>query len=165
VIREYKESCSTGKSTGRNHDEELREGSMICSSTSAVRQGRSRHGRTITSKARLRGWQLLRPVCAIALIDLTGDRYGMLCIAGRFRAEPRLNLFKGNVMAGKKFLNPILKIVLCSAGMAVLAYFLYPSIQDGTIRDGTTVLRGVVFLGFAYLLAQSIRELLGQPEK
>jgi hypothetical protein len=49
--------------------------------------------------------------------------------------------------------------------MAVLAYFLYPSIQAETLSDSTTLLRALVFLGFGYLLAQSIRDLVGRQEK
>lgn len=62
-----------------------------------------------------------------------------------------------------KFLNPILKIVLCLGGMAVMGYFLYPSLVGGNFSDGLTLGRGLVFLGFTYLFIQSIRELVGRP--
>jgi hypothetical protein len=63
-------------------------------------------------------------------------------------------------MAGKKFLNPLLKSTLCALGMIILGYFLYPSVSTGTIEDGTTLLRLIVFLGFGYLLVQSLRDVL-----
>jgi hypothetical protein len=66
-------------------------------------------------------------------------------------------------MAGKKFLNPVLKSVLCCLGILILGYFLYPSLVAGKIEDGTTALRLVVFLGFLYLLAQSLREMVTRP--
>jgi hypothetical protein len=66
-------------------------------------------------------------------------------------------------MAGRKFLNPLLKSVLCAAGMVILGYFLYPSLLAGTTEDSTTLLRLLVFLAFAYLFVQSVRELLGRP--
>lgn len=63
-------------------------------------------------------------------------------------------------MAGKKFLNSYLKIVICSLGMAVMAYFLYPAMQSGEFSDKLNVIRGLVFIGFAYLLVQSVKEVL-----
>lgn len=65
-------------------------------------------------------------------------------------------------MAGAKFLNSILKIVLCAVGMTVMGYALYPSIEAEKFADALTIVRGLVFLGFGYLFVQSIRELLGQ---
>ena len=63
-------------------------------------------------------------------------------------------------MAGKKFLNVYVKIVLCLLGMGIMAYFIYPSVQAGEFSDRMTIARGLVFLGFGYLLVQSIRETL-----
>ncbi len=61
-------------------------------------------------------------------------------------------------MAGKKFLNPIGKIILCLIGMLVLGYFLLPAIQSGDYDNGITIVRGLVFLAFAVLLIRSIAE-------
>jgi len=62
-------------------------------------------------------------------------------------------------MAGKKFLNPILKIVICLTGMILMGYFLYPSVSSGNFEDSLTIVRGLVFLGFTYLLVQSIKQM------
>jgi len=62
-------------------------------------------------------------------------------------------------MAGLKFLNPILKIALCALGMAAMGYFLYEAILTGNFSDGMTIVRALVFLGFAYLLTKSAMEL------
>ncbi len=67
-------------------------------------------------------------------------------------------------MVGRKFLNPYLKITLCSAGMILMGYFLYSPIEDGTSYDYLTIARVLVFLGFTYLLAQTLRELLRNPK-
>jgi len=61
-------------------------------------------------------------------------------------------------MAGAKFLKPTSKIVLCLLGMLIMAYFLYPDLAAGTLSDRMTILRIAVFLGFTYLLVQSVRE-------
>jgi len=68
-------------------------------------------------------------------------------------------------MAGKKFLNPILKIVLCLVGMMLMGYFLYGSIQAGEPSDRVTIVRALVFLGFTYLLVQSIKDLMTPGER
>ncbi len=68
-------------------------------------------------------------------------------------------------MAGKRFLNPLLKTVLCIVGMVVLAYHLSPDIMSGNFDDHMTLLRLVVFLGFTYLLVQSVRDVIDRPEK
>jgi hypothetical protein len=68
-------------------------------------------------------------------------------------------------MAGKKFLNPLLKIVLCIVGMVVLAYHASPEIAVGNLNDHMTVLRLLVFAGFTYLLVQSVREVLDRSQK
>ncbi|MBI5572347.1 MAG: hypothetical protein HY914_20555 [Desulfomonile tiedjei] len=61
-------------------------------------------------------------------------------------------------MAGAKFLKPTSKIVLCILGMMIMAYFIYPDLTAGTLSDRLTILRIAVFIGFAYLLVQSVRE-------
>ena len=63
-------------------------------------------------------------------------------------------------MAGRKFLNAYVKIVLCVLGMGIMAYFIYPSVQTGEFSDNLTIARALVFLGFGYLLVQSIREVI-----
>jgi hypothetical protein len=63
-------------------------------------------------------------------------------------------------MAGKKFLNPLLKIVLCIVGMVILAYYASPAIMAGDFYDRMTLVRLGVFLGFTYLLVQSVREII-----
>jgi hypothetical protein len=68
-------------------------------------------------------------------------------------------------MAGNKFLNPILKMVICLIGMLVMGYFLYPSVKSGIIEDNLTVLRALVFLGFTYLMVQSIKQIIERREQ
>jgi hypothetical protein len=68
-------------------------------------------------------------------------------------------------MAGNKFLNPLLKIVLCMLGMLAMGYFLYPEIESGNFSDNLTVIRALVFLGFTYLLVNSVRDILGQKRQ
>lgn len=68
-------------------------------------------------------------------------------------------------MAGKKFLNPLLKIILCLAGMVVLAYHASPEVAAWRFDDHMTILRLVVFAGFTYLLVQSVRDVLDQTKK
>jgi hypothetical protein len=63
-------------------------------------------------------------------------------------------------MAGKKFLNSYLKIFICAIGMSVMAYYLYPAMQAGELHDKLNLIRAIVFLGFTYLLVQSVREVL-----
>lgn len=62
-------------------------------------------------------------------------------------------------MQGKRFLNPIVKIVLCVAGMLTMGYFLYPVLLGSSPWDRLAIVRGLVFLGFTYLLIRSIRDL------
>lgn len=67
-------------------------------------------------------------------------------------------------MAGKKFLNPIVKIALCAVGMVVTGYFLIPEIQSGNFNDRMTIVRAIVFLAFCILLVRSIGDLWGSPD-
>ncbi|MFH1115276.1 MAG: hypothetical protein V1792_15305 [Pseudomonadota bacterium] len=62
-------------------------------------------------------------------------------------------------MAGKKFLNPVGKIILCLIGMLVLGCFLLPAVQSGDYGGPITILRALVFLAFAVLLVRSIAEI------
>lgn len=64
-------------------------------------------------------------------------------------------------MAGKKFLNPYVKIILCSLGIVVMGYFLYQNIQAGELYVGTPLIRALAFVAFLYLLIQTLRDLLG----
>jgi len=63
-------------------------------------------------------------------------------------------------MAGKRFLNSYLKIVICVLGMAAMGYYLYPAFETGDLTEKLNVIRGLVFIGFAYLFIQSVKEVL-----
>ncbi|MBI5251958.1 MAG: hypothetical protein HY912_20895 [Desulfomonile tiedjei] len=65
-------------------------------------------------------------------------------------------------MAGLRFLNPLLKVVLCLLGMGVMGFFLYESISSGTSDDRMTIVRALVFLGFAYLFVKAAADLVRQ---
>jgi hypothetical protein len=67
-------------------------------------------------------------------------------------------------MAGKKFLNPVLKATLCSAGILSMAYLLVPQVQSGGPYDYLTLARALVLAGFVYLLGQTIKEMLKARE-
>jgi len=62
-------------------------------------------------------------------------------------------------VAGLKFLNPLVKVILCTLGMAVMGYFLYDAFLRGELNETTNVVRALVFLGFSYLLIQSLKDL------
>ncbi|MGC8658459.1 MAG: hypothetical protein ACP5U1_05235 [Desulfomonilaceae bacterium] len=65
-------------------------------------------------------------------------------------------------MAGKKFLNPKIKIVLCLVAIALLGYFVHGPLYEAVFHNGPwdrlLVGRLVVMLAFVYFLAQTIRE-------
>ncbi len=63
-------------------------------------------------------------------------------------------------MAGKRFLNPIIKSFVCVAGMAIMGTLTYPVLRDGIERDSMFYARSLVFCGFAYLLLQTIKQIL-----
>lgn len=65
---------------------------------------------------------------------------------------------------GKEFLNPTLKIVLCLAGMLAMGYYLYDAVQSGTFSDNLTIGRTLVFLGFTFLLARSVKDMIGRSK-
>jgi hypothetical protein len=67
-------------------------------------------------------------------------------------------------MSGKKFLNPFLKIVLSLIGMLAVGYQLYVWLGSGEAYDKLTIVRGLVFAGFFYLLVQSFRQILNTGE-
>lgn len=67
-------------------------------------------------------------------------------------------------MAGLKFLNPILKMMICIAGMLIMGYYLYDSLLQG-LYETITLVRALVFVGFSYLLVQSIGELIKDRNK
>jgi hypothetical protein len=64
-------------------------------------------------------------------------------------------------MAGKKFLNPTIKIMICLLAIAVLGYFV---VQEAIFQNDPVnkflIGRILVMIGFTYLLVQSLRELL-----
>jgi hypothetical protein len=62
-------------------------------------------------------------------------------------------------MASNQFLNIYLKIVLCLMGMGFVGYFAYPSLIAWDFSDRMDLLRGLVFIGFAYLLFRCLKEL------
>lgn len=63
-------------------------------------------------------------------------------------------------MAGKKFLNPVLKATLCSVGIASMAYLLISEVGSGSRYDYLTLVRALVLLGFVYLLTQTVKDIL-----
>jgi hypothetical protein len=63
-------------------------------------------------------------------------------------------------MAGKNFLNPLLKMILCSIGIFAMAYYLIPALQSDKPIETLDGIRGLVLLGFGYLLIQSLRQLI-----
>ncbi len=62
-------------------------------------------------------------------------------------------------MAGKKFLNPFLKAILCVIGVAVVGYYLFEAVQQGQALERLNLVRWLVLIGFAYLLYQSVKDL------
>ncbi len=63
-------------------------------------------------------------------------------------------------MAGKKFLNPFLKATLCIIGIGAMAYLLVPQVRSGGPYDYLALGRALVLLGFVYLLAQTVKDML-----
>ncbi len=63
-------------------------------------------------------------------------------------------------MAGLKFLNPILKAILCGIGIGVMGYYLYDAFQNGQAMERLNIVRGLVFLGFCYLMYRSLKEVV-----
>lgn len=72
-------------------------------------------------------------------------------------------------MAGKKFLNPTLKIIICLFGIVLLGYFIIEPLREAIFNDGPVdrflVGRILVVIGFIYLLIQSGREIASNREK
>lgn len=71
-------------------------------------------------------------------------------------------------MAGARLLNPYVKVFLCIVGTLVMGYSLYPMFPSGLFDDAMTMVRGLVFLGFAYLLVVSLMDIVrstGGPNK
>ena len=71
-------------------------------------------------------------------------------------------------MAGKRFLDPKIKIILCLLGFLILGYFAHGPLYEAVFSDGQwdrmLVGRLVVMGAFAYLLGQSIKELIVKKE-
>ena len=65
-------------------------------------------------------------------------------------------------MAGMRFLNPYLKVVICLIGISLMAYLLYPDIQAGLLYDIAIIGRLLLFIGFVYLLAKSVKQIIGR---
>jgi ABC-type Fe3+ transport system permease subunit len=65
-------------------------------------------------------------------------------------------------MAGKQFLNPFLKLVLCVFGTSLIGFYVYESVISGANHDATFFVRILVLLGFIYLLFQSAREIISK---
>lgn len=63
-------------------------------------------------------------------------------------------------MAGKQFLNPFLKLILCIFGTSLIGFYVYESVISGTTADSIFFVRILVLLGFIYLLFQSAREVI-----
>jgi hypothetical protein len=62
-------------------------------------------------------------------------------------------------LMSKQFLNPLLKIVLCIIGLAVVGYYLLASSTSVNLTEPLTILRALVVIGFLYLLVQSVLDL------
>lgn len=60
-------------------------------------------------------------------------------------------------MAGLKFLGVHTKVMICVIGMALMGYYLYPSIEEGFVADTVTILRVIVFVGFAFFFARNVQ--------
>ena len=67
-------------------------------------------------------------------------------------------------MAGLKFLGAQTKVVICVIGMALMGYYLYPSIQEGFVLDSVTIFRVIVFVGFAFFLVKNLRAMLANSD-
>ena len=71
-------------------------------------------------------------------------------------------------MAGKKFLNPTLKIIICLFGIILLGYFIIEPLNEAIFHNGPVdrflVGRILVVIGFLYLLIQSGREIVSNRE-
>ncbi len=59
-------------------------------------------------------------------------------------------------MAGLKFLNPHVKLLVCGAGMALMGFFLYEASNEGALSDGKNLLRAAVFAAFAYFFLTNL---------
>ncbi len=62
-------------------------------------------------------------------------------------------------MAGRSFLRPSVKVVICVIGMIVVGYFLYPSVARGDFDDKMTIARVIVFVGFGFFLFRNLAAL------
>lgn len=67
-------------------------------------------------------------------------------------------------MAGKNFLNPLLKMFLCAFGTSLMGFYVYGSLKSEAPMDTTLALRILVLIGFVYLLIQSARDFLGKRD-
>jgi hypothetical protein len=67
-------------------------------------------------------------------------------------------------MGGPKFLNPYLKVVICAVGVVSMAYLVYPDLIAGRFSDTLTAVRVLVMIGFGYLLAKSVGQLIADRQ-
>jgi len=67
-------------------------------------------------------------------------------------------------MAGKKFLNPYLKVALCLVGLLLMGYFLLQQVQSGDEYDRLFFFRAIVFAGFLFLFIRGVTEILNRSE-
>ena len=65
-------------------------------------------------------------------------------------------------MAGVRFLNPYLKVVICFIGMSLMVYFLYLDILAGHLYDIAIIGRVLLFVGFVYLLVKTVKQIIGR---
>lgn len=63
-------------------------------------------------------------------------------------------------MAGLRFINPYIKIVICLIGAAVMLYYLREAVVTGDYEDNMNIVRGLVFLAFVYLLGKSVMQIM-----
>jgi hypothetical protein len=63
-------------------------------------------------------------------------------------------------MPVKGFLNDYLRIAICLFGMILMGYYLFAFPGEESFADNQTLVRTLVFLGFAYLLSKSILRIL-----
>jgi hypothetical protein len=68
-------------------------------------------------------------------------------------------------LAGKKLMNPKVKVVVCGLGTALMAYALYYSVSTGTGYDTLFFLRGLAFIAFAYFFLRSLQQAAADSDK
>ncbi len=77
--------------------------------------------------------------------------------------EPR----KGSsvtIMAGKQFLNPLVKLIVCLIMTLIMGYFFLQSLEAAEYYEKTTWFRGAVLFGFVYLFCNSVRQVCARTQ-